>query len=280
MQAKDWIRWDSKFIEHPKAIGMDWRGCVYFWQLCCISKRYEFTGEVPHAHAAPAYIASKLPGIGTDTMEAGRQQVIDAGFVDDDGGTLTIRNWLKWQSMTDAERKRRSRSVTACPENTDKSGQGRTVVDKSGQCPSVSDKTETETETNTEPPNGGMSSKPDPRTKDAQDVFDYWKEQMGKTRAKFITKRRTAIRARFKEGYTVEDCKLAIDGCKASAYHMGDNTEGKDGAGVVYDGFQLIFRAGNVERFQGYATNKPATFNGIQADGIYREPNRKDKVLF
>ena len=131
------------------------------------------------------------------------------------------------------------------------------------------------------PPNGGMSSKePDAPPADAQEVFDYWKEQMGKAKARFIPKRRTAIKARFKEGYTVEDCKLAIDGCKASSYHMGENTEGKDGAGVVYDGFQLIFRAGNVERFQGYATNKPKLKDGIQADGIYREPNRKDKVLF
>ena len=126
-----------------------------------------------------------------------------------------------------------------------------------------------------------MSSKePDAPPADAQEVFDYWKEQMGKAKARFIPKRRTAIKARFKEGYTVEDCKLAIDGCKASSYHMGENTEGKDGAGVVYDGFQLIFRAGNVERFQGYATNKPKLKDGIQADGIYREPNRKDKVLF
>lgn len=271
MQAKDWIRWDSKFIEHPKAIGMDWRGCVYFWQLCCVSKRYEFTGEVPHAHAAPAYIASKLPGIGTDTMDAGRQQVIAAGFVADDGDTLTILNWLKWQSMTDAERKRRSRSVTASPENTDKGGQGRTDADKSGQCPSVSDKTETETQTdiNTEPPNGGMSSKPD-RSGEISEIHDHWKEVMGVPLGRLTADKRTKIGARLREGFTVDQCKQAIDGCRSNPRNMGENDTGK-----LYNSVDLIFRSGGkLEQFIGYL-RKPKLEDGIQADGIYREPNRE-----
>lgn len=278
MQAKDWIRWDSKFAEHPSAVAMDWRGHVYFWQLCCISKRYSFTGEVPHAYAFGAYVASKLRGMEVAAMDAGREQVTASGLVNDDGETLTIRNWLKWQSMTDAERskkyrtsKKASQPVTETPSDRDE----RHTASRPVTSATHKTETETETETKKEPPNGGMSSKPDPLAGMYGDVFDYWKEVMGHPNAKLTADRKTKMRARFAEKYTVDDCKDAIDGCKASTHHMGQNDRN-----TVYDDLKRILATGgDLERFKGYLTNKPEQHSGVQDDGIYREFN-EDKELF
>jgi len=46
-----------------------------------------------------------------------------------------------------------------------------------------------------------------------------------------------AIRARLKEGYTVDDLKAAIDGCHRSPFHMGENKNSRK-----YDSLELIVR--------------------------------------
>lgn len=48
---------------------------------------------------------------------------------------------------------------------------------------------------------------------------------------------RAKIRARFKEGYTVDDLKTAIDGCHRSPYHCGENERGR-----IYQTLELIVR--------------------------------------
>jgi len=78
-----------------------------------------------------------------------------------------------------------------------------------------------------------------------QEVFDYWKETMGKKRAVLDSKRTRDI------GWAialwgVEGARDAIDGCKASDFHMGNNSRK-----TVYNDITLIFRdAEHVERFQ------------------------------
>jgi len=53
------------------------------------------------------------------------------------------------------------------------------------------------------------------------------------------------IRARLGDGYSVEDLCLAIDGCAASAFHMGENDTGQR-----YDSLCLILRdADHVDKF-------------------------------
>lgn len=72
---------------------------------------------------------------------------------------------------------------------------------------------------------------------DVQQIFEYWQQVMDHPRAKLDVSRRRAITARLKEGYTVDQIKAAIDGCKASDFHQGKNN-----AGAVYDGLTLICR--------------------------------------
>jgi len=76
---------------------------------------------------------------------------------------------------------------------------------------------------------------------------------MGHSKAKLTKDRTDKIRERLKEGYTVEDIKKAIDGCRASPHNMGDN-ERK----TVYDDIELICRKGSkLEYFIHNAERKP-----------------------
>lgn len=77
------------------------------------------------------------------------------------------------------------------------------------------------------------------------EVFDYWKEKLEHPKSVLDKKRLIAIRARLKEGYTVERIKEAIDGIKNSPHNMGQNDRQ-----TVFDDIELICRSGaNVDRF-------------------------------
>lgn len=97
------------------------------------------------------------------------------------------------------------------------------------------------------------------QSEDCQIIFDYWCKVMNKTgNAKLTGKREKAVLKRLAEGYTVEHIKQAIDGCKRSPFHMGQN-ENK----TVYDDLELICRdGGNLEKF---ALNVGAGQNGLAA---------------
>lgn len=72
---------------------------------------------------------------------------------------------------------------------------------------------------------------------DVLTVFDYWKQIMGHKQACLDVKREGAVKARIKDGYTVEQLMAAVDGCKMSPFHQGQN----DNA-MVYDDLELICR--------------------------------------
>jgi len=77
-------------------------------------------------------------------------------------------------------------------------------------------------------------------------VFDYWKQVMNKPRARMNGKRKKVIIDRMKEGYEWEDFKAAIDGCRKSSFHMGDNNRNKP-----YNDIELICRDG--VKLEGFA---------------------------
>jgi hypothetical protein len=59
-------------------------------------------------------------------------------------------------------------------------------------------------------------------------VYGHWLTVMGKdpNRTKLTGDRERKIRARLADGYSVDDLKAAIDGCRLSPWHMGDNDRG------------------------------------------------------
>lgn len=78
-----------------------------------------------------------------------------------------------------------------------------------------------------------------------RDVFEYWREVLGHGRARLDAVRSRTVRVILEAGYSVDDLKLAIDGCAASAWHRGQNDRG-----TPYDGLGLILRdAEHVDRF-------------------------------
>lgn len=80
---------------------------------------------------------------------------------------------------------------------------------------------------------------------DTEALFEHWKAVMGHTRARMDLARKKIIQARIGDGYTQEDLMMAIDGCAASAFHMGENDRGQR-----YDSLTLIFRdADHVDKF-------------------------------
>jgi hypothetical protein len=85
-----------------------------------------------------------------------------------------------------------------------------------------------------------------------RDVFAHWRQVMGiDTPLDHESKRR--IRARLVEGFTVTDLKLAIEGCRASPWHMGENPERK-----LSNDITIICRdGGQVRKFKAVAASAP-----------------------
>lgn len=99
-------------------------------------------------------------------------------------------------------------------------------------------------------------------------VFNYWQQAMNKPRAKLNAKRKKAIQDRIKEGYEWDDFKAAIDGCKNSSFHMGQNGRNK-----AYNDIELICRDGvKLESFAEYVSDQDAIIARIKdtswADGL------------
>lgn len=84
-------------------------------------------------------------------------------------------------------------------------------------------------------------------------VFDYWVTVMNHTGAKLDSKRKRLITKAKDAGYSIDDCKLAIDGCKATPWNMGDNPNN-----TIYDSLDLILRdAEHIDRFIRNAKTPP-----------------------
>jgi len=76
-------------------------------------------------------------------------------------------------------------------------------------------------------------------------TFTFWQTELNHPRAKLDSKRRRSIKARLKDGYTVDDIRKAITGCKQSPFHQGEND-----SRTIYDDIELICRnAGNLDKF-------------------------------
>jgi hypothetical protein len=111
-----------------------------------------------------------------------------------------------------------------------------------------------EQHTSASPPSG--PAKPDPSVP-VRRVFDVWLEEHvapeHRAKCKLNGKRRRLIEARLRERYTPEQLIDAIRGVKLSAFHMGENPDGKR-----YTGLETVLRDGaQVEKFGDLLANPP-----------------------
>lgn len=74
-------------------------------------------------------------------------------------------------------------------------------------------------------------------SEDVATVFEFWKTVMKSPKSLLDDKRRKAIKAALKTGYTPEQLCDAITGCAKSDFHMGKNDKG-----LKYNGLDLILR--------------------------------------
>ena len=95
----------------------------------------------------------------------------------------------------------------------------------------------------------------DKSNNDVDTVFDYWVFTMNKSAsAKLTSKREKNIKARLKDGYTVDQIKSAIHGCSLDAFSMGANNNN-----TPYNDIELICRTGEkLESFIDKTTQAPA----------------------
>ena len=103
------------------------------------------------------------------------------------------------------------------------------------------------------------------------EVFEYWKERRNHPKAILNKKRKTAIQAAIKEGYSPERIMKAIDNIENSPWHMGDNP-----GGTIYDDIELICRNGTqIEKFENL-TQKGKTNGTSKAE--QRQANNKNAI--
>jgi hypothetical protein len=94
-------------------------------------------------------------------------------------------------------------------------------------------------------PEGSISSKPDgsdAKAAQVREVFEHWRAKLGSPKKKLTGDRDRRIRARLREGFTVEQLKTAVDGVLLDDWLMGRDpkTNGKNWTGV-----DTIFKSGS-----------------------------------
>lgn len=96
------------------------------------------------------------------------------------------------------------------------------------------------------PPPSPPDRRKEPRgNQGVQDVFAHWQRVMNHPQAKLDEKRAKVIAKRLSDGYTVDELRRAVDGCRLTPHNMGQNDKR-----TVYDDIELICRDGShVDRF-------------------------------
>ena len=82
-----------------------------------------------------------------------------------------------------------------------------------------------------------------PKRSDAhqiREVYEYWRDKTGHHQARLLPERAQKIRARLKQGFSVKELCVAIDGCLLSPHHTGDNE-----AGEQYTWIETIMKNGS-----------------------------------
>ena len=106
-------------------------------------------------------------------------------------------------------------------------------------------------------------------------IFDYWLLVMKKpSNTIFNQKRKAAVKARLKEGYSEGQIKDAIDGCSKTPHNMGQNDQNKK-----FDDLELICRNGcNVDRFIGNLQRVIPVDNKPDYSNVINQANQSQEL--
>lgn len=100
------------------------------------------------------------------------------------------------------------------------------------------------------------------------EIFAEWQTVLNHPNAILDTKRRNRIKARIKDGFSLEELKSVPHGVLRSPFHLGDNADGKR-----HDGISTIYRdTEQVEKFRDLATQP------IKDNGTNRTSHRQQRA--
>lgn len=103
------------------------------------------------------------------------------------------------------------------------------------------------------------------------DLFAYWKTECGHPKARPTAVRINAVKARLKEGYTVDEIRAGIDGAAKQPF--------VNAAGKAFDDLELICRNGvKLEDFIGRATYTPQHSSGVVVNARSRFEAERDAM--
>jgi hypothetical protein len=249
-RATIWIRDYTDSDTHPQMLKVGNYGREIFRFLCRISGRYDLEGEIPEEYLNPVWLLGQLglkccdgcpvPAV-THVTDGVTSLIVSGLLVRNEAGVTKIDGWARKQPRapkSNAERQRvfRSRSVTVRNEKVTR----RNALEKSRV-----EKSRVESKDSVEPA--------PPPVDLAHQVFDYWRDKLHPAATVFDKDTRKKVQERIDEGFTVEQLRTAVDGCKSNPHNQGVNDRGKR-----YDALELICRTGaNVNRFIGYLSPVP-----------------------
>jgi hypothetical protein len=219
-RPNDYIRISATILESPKLADIaDECGIAAYaiWiHLLCAAKRARHLGRV----IAPPVRVARAVGIEVAVAECvlanlERHRCIE--LLEDRPFHYQIRNWLKWQSMTAAERTRKHREAKSETETV------APVTESVTEQPEpVTPETHTTTTTTTTTKNRDSAQARDP---EIIEVFEHWAnlDWKGKPKRKPILtpKRRGHINARREDGFSVEDLCNALSGYAGDTFWNG-----------------------------------------------------------
>lgn len=215
----------------------------------------------------PALIAGALFPFepdGREFVDSGMRELIKIGYIKPfAGGISQITNFKQHQvinkPVTSKLAHLATEEITQTPITTAKHPKHPPPLPESYRSPTgvgmEDEGQEVEREMEKEVERKDMSTSDKPKI-DISAVFEHWAQTFRKSkRTVFDEKRKSLVKARLRDGFSIEDLKRAIDGCAQTPFNTGQNDRGER-----YDDLTLICRdAAHVERFIRNAENPPVS---------------------
>lgn len=105
------------------------------------------------------------------------------------------------------------------------------------------------------------------KAEDVREVFAWWLRETGRDprKARLTPERDRKVRGRLREGYSVMDIKVAISNLARSAFHSGENENGRQ-----YNDLTLVCRSGS--QLESYRDMGPVTAQTLNQQRTPSEP--------
>lgn len=110
---------------------------------------------------------------------------------------------------------------------------------------------------------------------DAAEVFAHYCATMKRPRLRFTPDRQRRIKSILRQGYSVDECRLACEGILLSPHHTGDNEHGAE-----YLEISNVFKSGeHVERFARLASGDTLSPSGVASGKEQQQTNQIERLV-